>query len=550
MFGINQMFGMSHHLARRLMVYIGTSVLAALMLSVAIQYIALQQIFERTRISNIEAAIENLVDIVSQSLWVFNEGAATEAVNAILRDPYISGVAVNDHSALFSYRNGDLADADIINPKIRETIRIEEKDALIYIIPLIIESQNNAHELFNIGTLQIVSNNQLVQQPVEQLTRLTFSASFLIIVILQILFYLMIKHLIAKPLEMFTEHVHELSTSVSSEKLPESPLLANRLDEIGRLYQVFNQQRSELVERDRNLTEYRFKLEQTVSERTSELRTSNEHLQNSLDQFKKAQQELIQNEKMASLGTLVSGVAHEVNTPLGIAITAASHLKEELRITSQALANNTLTKSGFENFVKDSLETESLLTNNLHRAASLIKSFKLVAVDQSSEEQRDINLHAYINEILQSLRPKLKNTQINVINEVPLGIHLMVAPGTLAQIYTNLIMNSITHGYDDGKQEGTIHLSAKKRDDHLRLLYSDDGAGMDTKTLRKIYDPFYTTRRSKGGSGLGMNIVYNLVTSKLHGNIETKSQPGAGIQVTMSLKTSEHTSTTQEQLDD
>ncbi|WP_165901841.1 sensor histidine kinase [Reinekea marinisedimentorum] len=541
---------MNQHLARRLMVYIASSVLAALMLSVAIQYMALQKVFERTRVSNIEAAIENLVDIVSQSLWVFNEEAATEAADAILRDPYISGVALNDHSALFSYRNGDLTNTDIINPKIRDIVQIEEQDSLIYIIPLIVESQNSSQELFNIGTLQIVSDNQLVKQPVEQLTKLTLSATFLIIVMLQMLFYLMIRNTIAKPLEMFTEHVHKLATSLSSEVQAENRLLANREDEIGRLYNVFNQQRLELVERDRNLTEYRFELEQTVLERTSELRTSNANLQDSLDQLRKAQQELIQNEKMASLGTLVSGIAHEVNTPLGIAITAASHLKEELRITSKALDDNTLTKSGFENFVKGSLETESLLTNNLHRAASLIKSFKLVAVDQSSEEQRNINLRAYINEVLLSLRPRIKSTQIRVHNDIPDDIQMNVAPGSLAQIYTNLIMNSITHGYDGGHKPGDIHLQAEIRNNRLILLYSDDGAGMDEITLRKIYDPFYTTRRSDGGSGLGMNIVYNLVTSKLNGNIETKSQPGQGIQVRMSLKISENVSNTQEQLDD
>lgn len=530
------MFGMNEHLARRLMVYIAGSVLAALMFSVAIQYMALQQIFERTRVRNIEAAIENLVDIVSQSLWVFNEEAAIEAADAILRDPYISGVALNDHSALFAYRNGDLTETEVINPKIRDVVNIEEKDALIYIIPLVVESQNSAHESFNIGTLQIVSDNQLVQEPVDELTKLTLSATLFIIIVLQILFYLMIRSTIAKPLDMFTAHVNQLSASVSTETLSDNEALSERQDEIGRLYQVFNQQRRELMERDKNLTEYRFELEQTVMDRTTELRTSNENLQDSLHKLRKAQQELIQNEKMASLGTLVSGIAHEVNTPLGIAITAASHLKEELRITHSALEENKLTKTGLENFVAGSLETESLLSNNLHRAASLIKSFKMVAVDQSSEEQRNINLRGYLDEVLLSLRPKLKSTSIEVHNDIPEDIQLQVAPGALAQIYTNLIMNSLTHGYDNNNSKsGLIRLSAEQGDTKLRLYYSDDGVGMDEKTLRKIYDPFYTTRRSDGGSGLGMNIVYNLVTSKLNGNIETKSQPGEGIQVTMTF---------------
>jgi len=342
---------------------------------------------------------------------------------------------------------------------------------------------------------------------------------------------------VAKPLELVTQHVQKYATNMDRDANIDLPELSSREDEIGRLFETFNLQRYSLIQRDQSLTEYRERLEQTVSERTAELRDTNATLLESLDQLKKAQAELIQNEKLVSLGTLVSGIAHEVNTPLGIAITAASHLAEEMRITRAALDEQKLTKSGFESFLDECNETEALLTNNLKRAAELIQSFKKVAVDQSSDQERQINLKQYLDEITLSLRPRLKRTGIEVINEIPANIELTIAPGAVAQIFTNLIMNSIIHGFKDKPEGGRILFRALLGDHQIELIYEDNGAGMDESTLKRIYDPFFTTRRSEGGSGLGMNIVYNLVTSKLNGYIETTSQPGYGLKVTMTIKT-------------
>ncbi len=527
------------HLAQRLMIYITTSIVVSLVFAVAIQYMALRPIFEDTRNRNVDAAIENLVGLVAHSLWVFNEQAANEAANAILRDQYISGILVNDHADLYIYRDGDLKDSIFLNPKIDEIMRTKDEHALTVTIPLIVESQNNNQDNFNIGTLQIRSDNELVSQPVHQLAKVTLASTTTLIFILQVFMYFLVRNTVAKPLEMFTSHVQKLVANLSPDSTEViNPYLQNRGDEIGRLYSSFNQQRQELIERDQNLMAYRVELEETVKARTKELEESNETLSMSLSQLKHAQKELIQNEKLVSLGTLVSGIAHEVNTPLGIAITAASHLKEELRTTSAALDDNKLTKSGFEAFLSSAFETESLLSNNLNRAAKLIKSFKMVAVDQSSEEERIINLSGYIDEIILSLRPKLKHTDIQIIKNIPSNIDIKVTPGPLAQICTNLVMNSIIHGFSNGQKSGAITISAQKEDENIALTYSDTGIGMDQETLKRIYDPFFTTRRADGGSGLGMNIVYNLVTSKLNGTIESKSDIGEGFSVKMIIRPS------------
>jgi signal transduction histidine kinase len=519
------------------MAYITTSVLGALLISVATQYWALQPLLERTRAHNVDAAIENLAVLVTQSLWVYNETGTIDAVNAILRDQFISGVSVNDHTGLFNFSNGDLARSDILNPQMDTLVRTTTANALTVLVPLIVKAEDDAKEDFNIGTLQIQSDNSLIRQQVNELAMITLSVSAMIFVVLQFLFYFLVRQLIAKPLEQFTQHVQTYAADLAPETEAVTQGLHQRSDEIGRLYDVFNAQRKSLIAQNLTLTEYRNHLEQLVSQRTTELSAANVTLVDSLEQLKQAQTELIRSEKMASLGVLVSGIAHEVNTPLGVAITAASHLSEELRITQKRLTNNQLTRSGFETFLTECHETETLLSHNLNRAAVLIQSFKKIAVDQASDEVRFINLHGYLNEIVMSLGPKLKNTGIEVRNRIPDTINLDIPSGALAQIITNLILNSFIHGFKNGTVAGTIKLDAEQQGEQaVAIVYQDNGDGMSAEVLARIYDPFYTTRRSEGGSGLGMNIVYNLVTSKLRGQIETTSQPGEGLKIVMTIK--------------
>ena len=174
-------------------------------------------------------------------------------------------------------------------------------------------------------------------------------------------------------------------------------------------------------------------------------------------------------------------------------------------------------------------------------AAHLIRSFKQVAVDQTSEEQRRINLRLYIEEVLASLRPKYKNAPVEVINDIDADLALWLSPGALAQVATNLVINSLLHGFDDGQRPGQIRFSSRPvGTDRLELLYEDDGLGMSEETLKHIFDPFYTTRRSSGGSGLGMNIAFNLVTGKLNGRIQVDSKPmdGCRIRITLPLESS------------
>lgn len=257
-------------------------------------------------------------------------------------------------------------------------------------------------------------------------------------------------------------------------------------------------------------------------------------LQTTLGELRNTQAELVQTEKMASLGGLVAGIAHEVNTPVGVGVTAASNLKERIDSLSELFESGNMKKSDFEGFLKIASQSTSIISTNLNRAAELIRSFKQVAVDQSSEEIRQFNLHDYLEEILVSLRPQLKKAAHEVTIEGDQDIQLESYPGALSQIVTNLIMNSMIHAYDDG-EAGHIRISFSRGPKSIEVLYADDGKGVPPDVLEKIFEPFFTTKRGSGGSGLGMHILYNLITQKLGGAVACESTPGEGITFTITL---------------
>lgn len=248
-------------------------------------------------------------------------------------------------------------------------------------------------------------------------------------------------------------------------------------------------------------------LEERVRERTKDLERSYRDLQ-------ETQKQLMEAEKLASLGSLVAGIAHEINTPVGVAVTASTFLQEQSRAESPDL--------------QGMRETADLILRNLKRAGELIGSFKQVAVDQASEALRSFDLRQYLEDVVISLRPGLRKSGVKVELEIAPGIELKGYPGALSQIFTNLISNSLIHAYGEG-DEGTISIEGKVGKGMVTLLYRDDGKGMDEETVRRVFDPFFTTRRGSGGSGLGMNIVYNIVTGKLGGTITCESSPGEGV---------------------
>lgn len=294
------------------------------------------------------------------------------------------------------------------------------------------------------------------------------------------------------------------------------------------------QQISKLQQAEQENRQLTLSLEQKIAERTDALKTSNQELLNTLATLHQYQNQIVETEKMASLGQMVAGVAHEVNTPIGLGVTASTLLQDKLADIQRAFDEKKLTSSQLARFLSESKENLGIIYRNMERAASLISSFKRVAVDQSNENRRQFNMQQLINEVLLSLRPNLKKTQHQIIVNCPAQLELDSKPGPINQILINLIMNSLIHAFEHIEQgEMTIDISVQ--DSNCQLIYTDNGAGVPESIKKRIFDPFVTTKRGEGGSGLGLHLVYNLVTQALNGKIQLDSTLGQGIRISINF---------------
>lgn len=275
-------------------------------------------------------------------------------------------------------------------------------------------------------------------------------------------------------------------------------------------------------------------LELKVEDRTKKLKESNQELEKSMDKLKETQDTLIETEKMASLGELVAGVAHEINTPIGLSLTGITHFISTSDRISKLYEKDELNEEDFEKFINTSKELATSININLEKTANLVRSFKQVAVDQSSDGKREFELITYIDEILLSINNITKKYKVKINIDAPKAITIKGYPGVVSQIFTNLIMNTLKHGYDK-IDVGAIDISIQDNADHINIIFKDYGNGISEENLAKIFNPFFTTKRDDGGSGLGLSIIYNLITKKLNGTIQCESTLGEGTTFSVSI---------------
>ncbi len=266
-----------------------------------------------------------------------------------------------------------------------------------------------------------------------------------------------------------------------------------------------------------------------------EMRQARDAAETALRDLKETQNSLVEAEKLAALGRLVAGVAHEVNNPVGISLTVASSLLRQSRLFAEEVERGGLRKSSLTNFLNMTNEAATQLMDNLNRAAELIQSFKQVATDRNFTERREFDIRELTEQIITSLRPGLRRQNVNLAVECEPGLLLNSYPGSYGQILTNLFLNAVIHAFPEG-QPGQIDVKVRASgSDGVEVLFADNGRGMSPEVRRHAFDPFFTTRRNQGGTGLGLHIVYNIVTNRLGGRIGLESASGAGTQIQIVL---------------
>lgn len=356
---------------------------------------------------------------------------------------------------------------------------------------------------------------------------------FILTVTLCAIITLRLRRSISRPLDRIVDVVSQVARDKNySLRIPES-----RLDEFNELgnslnimlervqHQIARQQRAE-----REASQLNSELEQQVMQRTKALRESNQELLSTLEQLHQYQGQLVESEKMASLGDMVAGIAHEVNTPIGLSVTASTLLQDKLTVMQDKFEQNAISTNQFSRFLGDCEESLAIIYRNLNRAADLVTSFKQVAVDQSSEVDREISLSSFMHDVLTSVKPRRLDPEQFAINvQGAEDLQVVTKPGPLNQVFINLIINSMVHGFD-GRDQGNIDISFSLQDSELEITYRDDGNGVPFDIRKKIFDPFVTTKRGAGGSGLGLHLVYNLVTQVLGGQIHFFSEEQHGVE--------------------
>ena len=342
---------------------------------------------------------------------------------------------------------------------------------------------------------------------------------------------------ITRPLYQIIELVRQIS---AGEPEGETKIVAQ--GELAVLLNAIRSMRTEITEREASILKVKeevfaheleitlgkqqLELEREAHQKTEALRGQ---LQATLDDLKKTQQQLVMSEKMAGLGGLVAGISHEINTPIGNSLVTASFLGEQSREFLTLVGSGSMKRSQLEEYLRTISSSTELINTNLQRAADLIRSFKQVSVDQTSDAERSFNLSDYLASVVKSMYHQFKRTPYQINVDCPENIFVSSYPGAISQILTNFMMNSLKHGFRD-RTEGTISIHARLIEpDSLEIIYGDDGRGMDEENLFHHFEPFYTTMRNNGGSGLGVYVVYNLVTQRLKGGIHVESAPDKGI---------------------
>lgn len=423
------------------------------------------------------------------------------------KDPNHVGRSINDL---------DLGQLTINDEVIPRQLSVKAEDGISKKVN-IIESELN---IFPLRYVVVLDESELYASGIDIIFAILPFIFILLILVL------MLTHFLSNRLSLPLIQLSEFSDLLAKGDLSKR-FQSNRIDEIGLLANRFNFMAE-------SLESIKDTLEERVAERTLDLEKKNEELENALIIIKRTQEQLIQSEKLTGLSTLVAGISHEINTPLGVAITGNSFLEHLVENLIKSLKEERLTAIELQNKLKQIKESSEIISRNLFRSKELVESFKKVSVDHSTDEKRYFFFVEYIQEVINSLSPLLRDTCSTVKIHAEKDFNFLGHPSDFAQIFTNLVTNSIKHGFKNQKNN-EIHIHIKKSDDSVSIIYEDNGIGVKEDYLHRLFEPFFTTERTNGGTGLGLHIIYNIVNLKYSGKISVKNREDSGLRFTLSL---------------
>jgi len=470
----------------------------------------------------------------SVSYLIENQKDAKKKLNAKLKQ-LVTPAYIN-YIHIYEKKSDDKTDyftgfnKSIYYPSIPDKIdQIDQLSSLRYqknYVELIVKITKNQNTL---GYLYIQSSTKYINDFNDQLT---FTAILLLLfgLFLAVILAFVIKNKINQPIAIMVETIQEISQSKNyHERIEKLPII--ELDILAKNINILlNRTEKHLNKKDEKHQQTLIQnsaLAEKVQARTDALKESNQELLSTLEKLHQFQGQLVETEKMASLGDMVAGIAHEVNTPIGLGVTASTLMNDRLKEIKQAFEDKSLKSSQLKKFLNQGEENIGIIYRNLDRAAKLISSFKKVAVDQSSTDTLTFNVKELIEEVLITLKAKLNKAHVELTINCPENLIIESKPGPVNQILINLILNSIIHGFEN-QPDGRINISVIYLSDQIHVNYKDDGIGIDESIKAKVFDPFTTTKRGSGGSGLGMHLVFNLVTQALNGHIDFESDTGQG----------------------
>ncbi len=441
-------------------------------------------------------------------LWQLDTRVGQSIVDAVMSNPNVVKISVEDPALgqILVADNAPMAGGEIVS----DSRPINWDGRLIGRVTIAMSTAQVERELFD----------NMLKVGVALMLQLLVSI---------ILLVLLGESRLMRPLRRLKQNVDRLSSGELSQ-----PVLPVRQDEIGELAQGVDRMRLRLARYIEEIRELNYDLEKRVIRRTQDLNTANQDLLTAMTTLKSVQAEIQRSERLAALGALVAGVAHELNTPIGTSITVASALRDMSTQLTQALETG-LTRSSLTNFVNHTHEASDLLMRNLSTAAHLIGSFKQVAVDRTSAQRRRFSLQQLVLSTLETMGTQRGNSRLEISTDIPTDIEMHSFPGPLGQVLSNLVQNATVHAFDPDAA-GKIDIIAQLgNDETVEILFSDNGKGIAPENLARIFDPFFTTRLGQGGSGLGLSIVYTLVRDVLGGQITAENQAGGGARFTLRL---------------